>query len=84
MGVVKVSHHGADADVLAVLGDHLGLLDLGHAVLGIEHQDTGLIHVLEALQRGFAGVAGGGHQDAHCLLLLIFHQRGGKEMRQHL
>ena len=84
LGVVKIAYHGTDAHVVSLLSLHLKLLDIGDAVLGIEHQDTGLIHVLEALQRGFAGVAGGGHQDAHCLLLLIFHQRGGKEMRQHL
>ena len=68
LGVVKVAHHGADAHVGAVLGDHLGLLDLGHAVLGVEHQDLGLGHVGEALHGGLAGVAGGGHQDAHRLV----------------
>ena len=84
LGVVKVAHHGADSHVVPLLGLHLELLDIGDPVLGVEHQDAGPVHVLEALQGGLAGVAGGGHQDADRLLLLVLSQGGREEMGQHL
>ena len=84
LGVVEVAHHGADANILPVLGDHLGLLDLGHAVLGVEDHDFRLSDIGKALHGGLAGVAGGGHQNADRLVLPGLPQGGGKELRQHL
>ena len=59
-------------------------LNIGDAVLGVEHQDLGAVHILEALQSSLAGVAGGGHQDAHGLLLLVLHQGCGEQVGQDL
>ena len=84
LGVVEVAHHGTHTHVAALLGDHLQLLNVRHAVLGIEHQDLSLAHILEALQGSLSGVARGGHQNAHRLLLIVLPQRGGEEMGQHL
>ena len=84
LGVVKVAHHRADPHIGPLLGDHLELLNGGDAVLGIEHQDLGVVHIPEALQGAFSGVAGGGHQDAHRLFLLLLAQGGGEQMGQHL
>ena len=75
---------GAHADVAALLGLHLQGLDLGYAVLGIEDQDLGALHVLKAFQRSLAGVAGGGHQDADGLLLVVLHQGSRQQVGQDL
>ncbi|MPM58425.1 hypothetical protein SDC9_105256 [bioreactor metagenome] len=63
MGIVKIPHHGADAHVLSPLGKHLGLLNGGDAVLGVEHQDLRLLHVGKTLHGGLAGITGGSRQD---------------------
>ena len=84
LGIVEVAHHGADPNVAALLGAHLELLDVGDAVLRIEHQDAGLVHIPEALQGGLSGIAGGSHQDADRLFFLVLYQRGGQEVGQHL
>ena len=84
LGVVEVAVHRADPHVVSLLGDHLELLDGGDPVLGVEHQNFGVVHVPEALQGPLARVAGGGHQDAHRLLLLQLPQGGGEQVGQHL
>ena len=84
LGIVKVAEDRADAHILPLLGDHLKLLDGGDTVLGVEDQDAGAVHIPEALQRPLPSVPGGSHQDAHRLLLLRLHQRGCKQMGQHL
>ena len=84
LGVVEVALHGADAHIGAVLSDHLGLLDLGHAVLGVEYQDLRLRHVGKALHRSLAGVAGSSHQDAYRLGLSGLAEGGGEQLGQHL
>ena len=84
LGIVEVAVDRADTHVIALLGLHLELLDLGDAAGGIEDQDLGALHVLEALQSGLAGVAGGGHQDADGLVLVGLHQGGGEQVGQDL
>ncbi len=84
LGIVKIAVDGAHAHVVPLLGLHLQGLDRRDAVLGIKHQDFGPVHVLETLQGGLARVTGGGDQDAHRLLLLVFHQGGGEQVWQHL
>ena len=68
LGIVEVAADGADADVGALLGGHLGLLNGGDAAVGVEHGDAGAGHVVEALHGRLAGVAGGGRQDDHVAL----------------
>ena len=82
--VVEIAHNGAHAHVAPLLGDHLELLDLGHPVLGIKHQNSGLIHVAKALQSGLARVAGGGDQNTHRLFLVVLLQGRGQQMGQDL
>ena len=84
LGVVKVAVDGADSHVVPLLGLHLQSLDLRHAVLGIEHQDLGPVHILKALQGRLAGVAGGRHQDANRLLLPVLPQGGRQQVGQDL
>ena len=68
LGIVEVAADGADADVGAHLGGHLGLLDSGDAAVGVEHSDAGAGHIVEALHGRLAGVAGGGRQNDHVAL----------------
>ncbi len=56
LGIVKVAEDRADAHILPLLGDHLKLLDGGDAVLGVEDQDAGAVHIPEALQRPLPSV----------------------------
>ena len=83
LGVVEVAPDGADLYIVAGLGGHLRLLDGGHAAVGVEHDDAGTLHVVEALQRGLAGVAGGGGEDDHVALHAFGLGRCADEAGQH-
>ena len=83
LGIVKVAPDGADVDVAALLGDHLGTLHLGHAAVGVEYADAHPGNVVEALQGGFAGVAGGSGEDADLLLYPQSIPGGGEQLGQH-
>ena len=61
--VVEVAAHGAYAHVRALLRGHLRLLHGGDAAVRVKDDDARAGHVVEALERGLAGVAGGGGQD---------------------
>ena len=63
LAVVKIPPHRADLHIGAGLGAHLQLLDLRNAPGGVEYEDPGAGHVVEALQGGLARVAGGGGQN---------------------
>ena len=82
--VVKVALYGADVDVIAFLRDHLQLLRGGDAVHGVEHAHLRALDVAEALQRGLAGVAGGGHEDEHLLVHAGLFHGAGHQAGQHL
>ena len=69
---------------MPLLGEHLELLDIGYAVLGVKHHDLCAGHVFEALQGGLSGVAGGGHQDADRLFLTVFRHGCCQQVGQHL
>ena len=84
LGIVKVSVHRANTHVVTLLGEHLQLLNGRNAILRIEHQDTGAIHILEAFQRTLSGITGSGNQNADGLLLLGLYQGRGQQMGQHL
>ena len=83
LGVVKVAPHGADPDVIALLGGHLRLLHRRHAAVGIEYGDAGAGHVVEALHGRLAGVAGGGGEDHHVALHALGLGRRHDEPGQH-
>ena len=83
LGVVEVAADGADLHIVTCLGGHLGLLDGGDAALGVEHDDAGTLHVVEALQRGLAGVAGGGGEDDHVAGHALGLGGGADEAGQH-
>ena len=65
----KSAPHGAHADVLPFLADHLQLLDIGHAAVRIEHENLRVLHIAEALERSLASVAGRRDQNADRLVL---------------
>ena len=57
LGVVEVAADAEDVGVLAILGDHLALLDLGDAAFGVEHADLRPGNVRESLERGLSRIA---------------------------
>ena len=83
LGIVKIPPHRADADVAALLRDHLRLLHRRDALLRIEHQNPRPLDVAEAFERGLAGVAGGRRQDDDFLRHALLPARRGDELRQH-
>ena len=83
LGVVEVAPDGADLYIVAGLGGHLRLLDGGHAAVGVEHDDAGTLYIVEALQRGLAGVAGGSGENDHIALHALSLGRRADESGQH-
>ena len=63
LSIVKIPADGAHAHIAALLGDHLRLLHVADASVGIEYNDSRAGHIPEALQRGLAGIAAGGGQN---------------------
>ena len=51
--------------------------------MGIEHADPHTGDIVEALQSGLAGVAGGGGEDENVLLHPLLHLGGGEQLGQH-
>ena len=82
--VVEVSPHGAHADVLPFLADHLQLLDIRHAAVGVENENFRMLHIAESFERGLAGVAGGRDQNADRLVLSGLFEARREKIRQHL
>ena len=74
---------GADGHIAAFLGHHLGPLDLRHAAVGVEDGDADAVHILEAFQRGLAGVTGGSGEDHDVLLHSLDGLGGGEQLGQH-
>ena len=83
LGVVEVAPDGADLYIVAGLGGHLRLLDGGHAAVGVEHDDAGTLYIVEALQRGLAGVAGGSGENDHIARHALSLGRRADESGQH-
>ena len=83
LGIVEVPLHGADGDIPALLGHHLGPLDLRDTALGVEYTDADSGHILEAYQSRLAGITGGGGEDADLLLDALFLLGGGEKLGQH-
>ena len=83
LGIVEVAPDGADLHVIAGLGGHLGLLDGGYAAVGVEHDDAGALYIVEALQCGLAGIAGGGGEDDHVALHALGPGGGADKAGQH-
>ena len=82
MGVVKVAADGTDGHVVAGLGGHLEVLDVGDLALGVEDGDAGVRHARKAIQGRLAGVSGGGGDDHH--VTSVACARDAHELRQHL
>ena len=61
--MVQEQKPGANSDIIALLGHHLGPLDLRNAAVRVEDADADAGNVVEAFQSGLAGVAGGGGED---------------------
>ena len=83
LSVVEVSPHRADADVVPVLGGHLGLLHGADPAVGVEDHDLGAGHVPKARHGSLAGVAAGGRQDQDIVAHAALFSGGGHEHRQH-
>ncbi len=80
--VVEVAAHGAYAHVRALLRGHLRLLHGGHAPVRVKDDDARAGHVVEALERGLAGVAGGGGQDDDLIVDAADRLGRGNQARQ--
>ena len=83
LAVVKVPLNGTDRHVLSLLGQHLGFLHGRHALMREEHHNPRPVHIVEALQRGFASIARGCRQDHGRLLHPGDAARRGHQLRQH-
>ena len=57
--------------VVSAGGGHLQFLHAADPAIGIEHRAAGARHVPEAFQRGLAGIAAGGHDNADLALFAI-------------
>ena len=88
LGVVEVALDRADLDVLARLGDHLGLLHGADPVVGIKDQDADAVNIAEALERRLAGVAAGGGEDEDIVPVAELFRRAlhqvGKQAQRHV
>ena len=82
--IVEVSAYRAHADVFALLADHLQLLDLGHAAVGVEDKNFRMVHITETLERCLAGVAGGCDENADLFVFAGFLQACREKIREHL
>ena len=51
--------------------------------MGIEYADLHPGHIVEALQGGLAGVAGGGGEDENVFLNTLDLLRGGEQLGEH-
>ena len=80
--VVEVAAHGAYAHVRALLRGHLRLLHGGDAAVRVKDDDARAGHVVEALERGLAGVAGGGGQDDDLIVDAADRLGRGNQARQ--
>ena len=83
LGVVEIALHGADADIAALLRDHLLALNGRHAAIGVEHNDLRAGNVPEALQRSLARVAGGSGEDQNFIRHTLLLPGGGDQLGQH-
>ena len=83
LGVVEIAPDRANAHVAAGLGDHLGLLHVADAAVGIEYHDPRALDIVEALQRRLAGVAAGGGEDHDLLVHAQLGLGGGDQPGQH-
>ena len=61
----------------------MGLLHVADAAVRIEHQDSRAFNIVEALQRGLAGVAAGSGEDDDLLIHAQLLLRGGDQPGQH-
>ena len=86
---LAVVEHAVDLDGGDVLaeGGELALLYLAHLAFGVEHVDVYALHAEETVGYGRAGVAAGGHEHVHPLLLLLADevlQQAGHEACAHV
>ena len=82
LAVVEGPVDGAHGHVAAKLGHHLEALDVGDLAGGVEHGDAHAIHAREAVERGLAGVSGGGGDDHD--LLAVGPASNAHELGEHL
>ena len=75
---------GDDLNVCALLRCHLELLHRGNAVYRIVDHDLGARNIVEAVERGLAGVTRGRDQNARGAALAGLAQGRGQQVRQHL
>ena len=61
----------------------MGPLDLADTSVGVEDADADTGHIVEALQGGLAGIAGGGGEDQDVLVLTLGGLGGGEQLGQH-
>ena len=81
--IIKVTPDSTDGDIFALLAHHLPTLNLRNATIRIEHTNADTGHILEALQSGLAGIAGGGGEDQNILLHTLGRLGSGHQLRQH-
>ena len=60
------------------------LLHGAYAVYGIEHDDLGVVNILEALESSLAGIAGGSNENNGVLAVVSLFQGFCKQVRQNL
>ena len=86
--VVKIALHADDVGIAAAGGGHLQFLHTAYAAVGVKYRAAGAGHVLEAFQRGLAGIAAGSHQNADLpfLIVLLRSQTNqvGQQIQRHI
>lgn len=72
LSIVEIAAHGCNTDVIAGLRYHLELLDIGNAVMRIEHKDFCVFNIRKALKCRLACVAACCDKDADLAPLTAF------------
>ena len=84
LSIVKIALNAKNLHVFAHLGNHLALLDIAHALAGIENNDLGALHISKALQGSLTGITGGSNQNNHLIGFASFFHGASQQMGQKL